>query len=126
MKTTKKRRSSNTPSLRYDLFPRGLAAFLVLACAIIFYFLLLNFDKVQSFFEDVFRAIAPVFTGLLFAYLLNPAVVMLEKHLAKPLSRRSKNSSKGKKAARIISTFVTVIAVVCLIVLLFVLHFFLK
>lgn len=121
MKTTKKRRSSNTPSLRYDLFPRGLAAFLVLACAIIFYFLLLNFDKVQSFFEDVFRAIAPVFTGLLFAYLLNPAVVMLEKHLAKPLSRRSKNSSKGKKAARIISTFVTVIAVVCLIVLLFVL-----
>lgn len=50
MKTTKKRRSSNTPSLRYDLFPRGLAAFLVLACAIIFYFLLLNFDKVQSFF----------------------------------------------------------------------------
>lgn len=121
MKTTKKRRSSNTPSLRYDLFPRGLAAFLVLACAIIFYFLLLNFDKVQSLFEDVFRAIAPVFTGLLFAYLLNPAVVMLEKHLAKPLSRRSKNSSKGKKAARIISTFVTVIAVVCLIVLLFVL-----
>lgn len=121
MKQTKKRRSSSGPSVRYDLFPRALAAFLVLACAILFYFILLNFDKVQGFFEDAFTAIGPVFTGLIFAYLLNPAVVMLEKHLTKPLCRRTKNPAKAKKAARVISTFVTVIAVVCLIVLLFVL-----
>ena len=121
MKTTKKRRTSGSPSVRYDLFPRALAAFLVLACAIVFYFILLNFDTVQRFFENAFTAIGPVFTGLIFAYLLNPAVVMLEKHVSKLLTRRAKNPAKARKTARVISTFVTVIAAVFLIALLFVL-----
>lgn len=114
MKQTKRARAAQQQELRQSLLLRAVTAFLVLAAAILFVFLLLNFESVSGLFSSIMTAIGPVLTGLLFAYLLNPICVFFEKHLRK-LTRRCKNQQRAASTVRGISALLTVLLAVAAI-----------
>lgn len=95
----------------------ALQQFFVLAATVVLVFLFINFQSVSEFFGNVLGAVAPVLTGVLIAYLLNPLVVFLEKQL---LSLRIKQSApiKSRKVARPVSTVTVVLVTIGLISLL--------
>lgn len=50
----------------------GVTAFTVIAAALLFFFILFHFQKIQAFFSTVFYILRPVFYGLVLAFLLLP------------------------------------------------------
>ena len=105
-------------SIRHDYLPRAIAAFLVLAAAILFAFFLTHASGIGDFFNTLMTALGPVLTGLLFAYLLNPITEFFERHTAKTFRRIFHKPEQAKRAARSVCAVFTVLLAVCVISLL--------
>lgn len=59
-------------------FQIGFTAFLVIACAIIFYFLIYKIGMLYGYLKTFVGFFTPFIIGFIFAYLLNPIVNFLE------------------------------------------------
>lgn len=103
--------------MKQGLVPRSIALFLVLCAAIIFTFLLINFDVVKDFFGKIATAIGPVFYGMIFAYLLNPICRFIENRFLK-LAKKSKNPERAAKSIRGLSAILTVLLAIAVLALL--------
>ena len=66
----------------------GITAFVVIACAIVFYMLLHYVGSVMSFIRGIIRILSPFIWGAIIAYILAPSIDRNEKKIFKPLLAR--------------------------------------
>ncbi len=97
---------------------RPLNLLLVLCGCILFTFACIHFSSLWTYIKGVLSALGPVLAGLVFAYLLNPLAVRLERHFTKRLSRIMKNTTRIQKIARVASACVAVLCLLAVIGLL--------
>ena len=93
-------------------FRFGLMLFITFASLIVFYFLLLKIDLWCKGIIKIISILSPIWLGLLFAYLMNPFVKLIENKVLKKLNL----SSKIKR----LTSITTTILLLGLIVLLFI------
>lgn len=94
----------------------GITAFVVVAAALIVYFIFNNFSHVMNVVSAVNGALMPVYIGLVIAFLLSPLVNRLDRFVTIPLYMKvMKKEEKARKLAR--STSVTIVLISFLVVL---------
>ena len=93
-------------------FRFGLMLFITFSCLIVFYFLLLKFDLWCKGILKIIKILSPIWLGLLFAYLMNPFVKLIEDVILKKV----KVSFKLKR----LTSITTTILVLGLMILLFI------
>lgn len=96
-------------------FKWGLTAFLVIVAAILFWIIFSNLSGFYDLFLEFADIISPVLFGCLFAYLMNPIMVKVQK-LANRLLRKTKLSEKKQNQFSLIIG-VTVALIVFLVAL---------
>lgn len=95
----------------------GITAFLVIACAILFFMALNYLPSVGNAIGTVIGILSPFIWGLAISYLLSPLVKALERNAFGPLSKRIyKNNKKndGSKFARGFSVFISELVLLAL------------
>lgn len=93
--------------------------FVVIAACIIFYFALLRLPAISKVFADIFRVSKPIFYGLAIAYLLNPIVDFVERHLRPVLEKRLRRKKRIHAIARGTGIFAAVLILLFIVVALF-------
>jgi len=83
--------------------------FLVLCGCILFTYGLVHLAEVSSWLGNVFSALEPVIVGFMFAYLLNPAAIWLEKRFDRIFAKFIKKHPKAAPLPRILSSFLVVL-----------------
>lgn len=96
----------------------GLTAFLVIAAAVLLVFLFVKSEAFSEKWSKLTSVLAPVVTGALLAYLMNPLMIFFEKRLKTFLYKRAKKMSRANSIARAISIVLTLIVVIMLVVFL--------
>lgn len=97
----------------------GITLFGVIGASITLYFILLRLDNILFAITKLLKILTPIFLGILFAYLLNPAVRFFENKVFKPLLKKIKHEKfkEPKRFARLLGIFTTYI-IACLFVFL--------
>lgn len=106
------------PSKLRQQFGKGMTAFLVVAASIVFYFAFLRFNGISNIFEKIFQILKPIIYGLVIAYLLNPIVKLVERHLTPFLEKKLKKKETAHKIGRGTGIFTALIFSVFVIVAL--------
>ncbi len=91
----------------YELKKYSVIAFIVFltfCCCILFFFFIYRYHGFAEYWQKLMGILQPIIMGFITAYLLNPVMVFLEKHLLKFLKPRVKGERKAKKMARVIGT----------------------
>ena len=96
----------------------GLMVFITFVCCILFFFSVLRYQGFANGWHKVISAAQPIIIGLVLAYLLNPVMKFLERHLYKLLKDRAKTDGKAKKMARVFAIAGAIIFMIAVIVLL--------
>lgn len=109
--------SSEKSSFR-EQFSKFSWTFLVVAAAILFYYLIQYLGNISGFFLTVLKGISPVIWGLILAYLLAPVADFWEKKLCEWRLPKSKDKQKTLKKMHTISAVLMVISAVVFIALL--------
>lgn len=102
-------------------FTVGVVSFLVIAAAVIFFFLLFRLDTIRSFFHKLTGILQPIIIGFAIAYLLSPIMDFFERQLIRfVLSKSKKNtvSSRISSFIRGISIFLSLLIAFFLIYIL--------
>lgn len=99
-------------------FNRGITAFLVIAAAIAFYFVLLRFPDLSDLIKKIIGVLMPVIFGFVIAFLLNPLVKTIERFLTPYLKSYIKKEGRCEKFARAVGIFLSEILLILLVVLL--------
>jgi len=92
--------------------------FLVVAAAILFYYLIQYLGNITNFIKTVLNGISPVIWGLVFAYLLEPIATFWERNLREWRLPKSDNPEKTAKRLHILSAVLMVITAVIIIAML--------
>lgn len=100
-------------------FDTGMTAFIVVAACILFYFLLLRLPTIWGIVKRIVTILAPVWFGCAFAFLMNPVMKWVEKHMAVMLADSSMDPDKQKKLARGIGILGSLIVLLAIVVILF-------
>lgn len=96
----------------------GIAAFLVIAASVTFFFLLFRIDEISSLFEKITGILQPIIYGFVIAYLLNPIMMFFEEKLLPVLKKNMKNAKRATVITRYICIFVAlIIGILCLYIL---------
>jgi predicted PurR-regulated permease PerM len=77
----------------------GITAFGVIACAIIFYLLLIRLGDIRGLLSRIFGVLSPIVIGIAVAYLLTPIMNYLEHCLFRKLAGKVFRSNEHKAAA---------------------------
>ena len=95
----------------------AIVAFVTFAASVLFYMILQNWNSVWGVVSFLFNSIRPVIYGLVFAYLLNPLMNVIEKKTVAPVVKKifRKKAKDRSGMIRGISIFITWI-IVCLFV----------
>lgn len=99
-------------------FMKGFTYFLVIVACIVCYFAFLRIDDIAKFLKEVATILQPIIMGLVFAYLLNPMVKMIERNLIPVLDEKIKNERKVRNWARNIGVFTSILITLAVVVLL--------
>ena len=99
-------------------FMKGFTYFLVIVACIVCYFAFLRIDDIAKFLKEVSTILQPIIMGLVFAYLLNPMVKMIERNLIPVLDEKIKNERKVRNWARNIGVFTSILITLAVVVLL--------
>ena len=99
-------------------FMKGFTYFLVIVACIVCYFAFLRIDDIAKFLKEVATILQPIIMGLVFAYLLNPMVKMIERNLIPVLDEKIKNEKKVRSLARNIGVFTSILVTLAVVVLL--------
>ena len=78
----------------------GLVVFITFCCCILFFFMIYRYNGFADFWKKLTTILQPIIMGLVLAYLLNPVMKFLERHLMKLLEPRMKSKTKAKKMSR--------------------------
>lgn len=74
--------------------------FVTFCCCMLFFFFIYRYHGLAAYFQKLMRILQPIIIGFVVAYLINPIMVFLEKHLLTVLKPKMKSERKAKKAAR--------------------------
>jgi predicted PurR-regulated permease PerM len=96
----------------------GMTAFIVIACSIVFYFLLFKLKDIVNILGGFIAILTPFIVGFVFAYLLNPVVKFFYKKVFLKIFKKSDINGKYK-LCNVLSILVTCLLFVGLLVLLF-------
>ena len=99
-------------------FMKGFTYFLVIVACIMCYFAFLRIDDIAKFLKEVATILQPIIMGLVFAYLLNPMVKMIERNLIPVLDEKIKNEKKVRSLARNIGVFTSILITLAVVILL--------
>lgn len=104
------------PSRIRTHFTRGISYFLVIAASLIFYFLLLRLGQIGETANKVIRVLMPVVYGLAIAYVLNPVVTFVERHLCPLLKKKIKKEQRAENISRSVGIFAGLLLLIFIVV----------
>lgn len=107
------------PSKLRQKFSRGMTFFVVIAACIIFYFALLRLPAISGVFKQIIHILKPVIYGLGIAYLLNPIVDFVERHLRPLLKKKISHEKSIHAISRGVGIFAAVTVLLLVIIALF-------
>ena len=107
--------SQKDKETRHEYFLKGITAFLVIAAAILFYFLVLRIGNITGFLSKVIGVLQPVILGLVIAYLINPIVNFLNARLIPFFKKKMKKKQNAVKVSNVISVLISEI-IFCVLV----------
>lgn len=110
---------NNGPSKLRQKFTRGMTFFVVIAACIIFYFALLRLPAISRGLIEILRVSKPIIYGLAIAYLLNPIVDFVERHLKPLLQKRLRCKKRIHTISRGSGIFVAVLVLLFIVIALF-------
>lgn len=96
----------------------ALVVFVTFCCCILFFFMIYRYNGFAEFWGNLMHVLQPIIIGLVVAYLLNPIMSFLERHLIKILSIRMNNERRIKRLARGLAIVGSLVFMVGIIVLL--------
>lgn len=79
----------------------GVVAFLVVAACLVFYFVLFRFAVINQGIKAIISVSAPIILGFVFAYILNPVVMLLEGYFMKIYEKHKAKVSAKKNIKKI-------------------------
>ena len=98
-----------------DHFKQGFTVFIIIAAAIVCYFVILRFSEIFEVAKSIIGLLRPFVYGLVIAYLLNPIMMFTEKYTIPFLKKRFKNEKFVAKTARTIGVFSSLIFMIAVI-----------
>ena len=96
----------------------GLTALIVIVLSIAVFFLIYRYHGLAANWNRLMRILQPILIGLVLAYLINPIVKFLERHLNPFLKTHMKRKDKAKKVARGVSVTGALLFVIIIIAIL--------
>lgn len=100
-------------------FRWGLTAFIVIACAIMFYFGIDYIGKIFKAIGSLLRILSPFIWGLVIAYLLMPPMRYFEAHWFRPLTdkiyERHPEKEHDRKLPRVLALFMSEVMLILII-----------
>lgn len=96
----------------------ALLTFIVVCLCMVVFFVLYRFDAVHSAWKKLMGVLQPVIIGVVIAYLINPIMKFIERHLNRILEKRMTNEKKRKKLSRAVGTAGALVFFLLIIVLL--------
>lgn len=96
----------------------ALVIFITFCCCTLFFFMIYRYNGFTDFWKNLGVILQPITIGIVIAYLLNPIMKFLEKHLTHFLEPRMKNRKKVKKTARATAIAGSLLFLVLIVVLL--------
>lgn len=106
---------SDRPKSRMkQYFNRGLTVFLVVAACILFYFLLFRLEAVSGILNTILGILQPIIFGMAIAYMLNPIVKWIDKHLI-PVLEKKMEPDKAQKVSRSVGVITSLVFLVVLV-----------
>lgn len=99
----------------------GITGFLVLAAAILFYYLIFHTDKMINIVKSVFSVCAPIIYGIIMAYLLTPLCSFFERKLLYPLYKAFHLDTEKQKTRRRIRTLAILLTMFLTVYMLYIL-----
>lgn len=107
------------PDKKY--FAIGLTIFFAAIAIMAAYFLFFKIDIIKDALSNINHILAPIFYGLILAYLMTPLLNVVEKKISVPLFNNYFQKNKAEKSKKGIRTFSVCITI---IIVLFVLYLF--
>lgn len=111
-----KKKSSDWDLMRYIVI--AMVTFVTFCCCILFFFFIYRYHGFTAYWQKLMGILQPIIIGFVVAYLINPVMVFLEKHLLKALQPKMKSERKAKKLARSVGTAGALIFLLLVIFLL--------
>lgn len=99
-------------------FMRGLTSFLVILAGIVCCFAFLRLDDIAGLLGKIGGILQPIILGLVFAYLLNPLVTIIENQVIKMFEKKAKNREKLRKVSRSIGIAGSLLVAFAVVILL--------
>lgn len=90
-------------------FNIGLMSFLVIAAAVLFFFLLFRMDSVSRFVKHLLSILQPIIIGFVIAFLLNPIMQFFERRLTAFFTSKGKNGKRLTAFIRYISILLALV-----------------
>ena len=87
---------------------------LIILIAIVFFFVLYRFSVVRAVLSLVIRVLRPLVIGCVFAFLMNPMMGFMEKHVLSFLSKR-RDGAPGRKARNAVRVLCVVLSAAILV-----------
>lgn len=106
---------------RYDITKYLIIAAITVGAffvCILLFFMVYRYSQFTKFWNKIMTIMQPFIIGAALAYIVNPVMMFVERHIIKFLSSRVKNPKTVKKAARGIGIFCSLALVVLIIVFL--------
>ncbi|MDD6189109.1 MAG: AI-2E family transporter [Clostridiales bacterium] len=94
----------------------GVTAFCVVACSVIFFFIINNWSDFRGVLRKIQSSISPVIIGLALAYLLRPGLNTLERRILRPLGTKLFKGNDKKTFAFARSIGITIMILLMLVV----------
>ena len=87
---------------------------LILCAAIAFFFILYRFSALRSVFGIVFRVLRPLLIGFMMAFLMNPMMKFMERHMLSLMTKKGgrKPGGRARKAVRVITVIVSALILI--------------
>lgn len=79
-------------------------AFVTFCCCILFFFFIYRYHGFTAYWQKLMGILQPVIMGFIVAYLLNPVMMFLERHIYDFLKTKAKTERKAKRWARSLGT----------------------
>ena len=111
------RNQKKDPRFDNNYFKWGLTIFLTFFCCILAVYILFYNEKFSAVIGRINHILAPVYVGLIIAYLYSPLLNMLESKVMQPIFRKMKfiNGSAQRSLARVMAIVVIIIFSVVMI-----------
>jgi len=91
----------------------GVTAFSVVACSVIFFFIINNWSEFHSVLKKIQSSLSPVIIGVVLAYLLRPGLNTLERNILRPWAKKLFKDDEQK-----VFSFARVIGIIAMILFL--------